>query len=48
MLADRRVRGDLRLALLYRACGNRAFDGTCRKRAWPGWVLRRAAALRCA
>ena len=36
MLADHRVAGDLRLMLLYRACGNVAFDGTCRadKYAW--------------
>lgn len=36
MLADKRVRGDMRRALLYRACGNRAFDGTCaaKKYAW--------------
>jgi hypothetical protein len=29
MLADKRVHGNLRNALLYRACGNSAFDGTC-------------------
>lgn len=36
MLADTRVHGDMQRALLYRACGNRAFDGTCdpRKYAW--------------
>ncbi len=36
MLADRRVAGDLRKMLLYRACGNKAFDGTCdsKKYAW--------------
>lgn len=45
MLADRRVRGNLRLALLYRACGNAAFDGTCTKGQWPGWVLMRAAMI---
>ena len=44
-LADRRVHRDLRLALLYRACGNAAFAGTCEKRAYPSWVLRRAARL---
>lgn len=46
MLRDPRVRHDMRKALLYRACGNSAFDGTCRKAAYPGWVLRRAAFLR--
>lgn len=46
MLADRRVHGRMRWALLYRACGNSAFDGTCRKGAYPGWVLRRAARLK--
>lgn len=36
MLNDKRVRGDMRRALLYRACGNKAFDGSCsaKKRAW--------------
>lgn len=36
MLADHRVAGDLKRALLYRACGNKAFDGTCAaaKYAW--------------
>ena len=36
MLADKRVRGDMRRALLYRACGNKAFDGSCdaKKHAW--------------
>jgi hypothetical protein len=29
MLADNRVGGDMRRALLYRACGNKAFDGSC-------------------
>jgi hypothetical protein len=29
LLADSRVAGDMRRALLYRACGNVAFDGTC-------------------
>lgn len=46
MLADHRVHGDIRKALLYRACGNAAFDGTCAKTAWPAWVLARARALR--
>ncbi len=41
-LRDRRIRGNIRLALLYFACGNSAFDGTCKKKQWPGWVLRRA------
>lgn len=45
MLADRRVHGNLRLALLYRACGNAAFDGTCAKGRWPEWVLVRAAMI---
>ena len=43
--ADSRVRGDLQLALLYRACGNAAFDGTCRKTRWPEWVIDRARCL---
>lgn len=36
MLADKRVGGDMRRALLYRACGNKAFDGSCdaKKYAW--------------
>jgi len=42
---DRRSRGDLRLVLLARACGNSAFIDTCRKQRWPGWVLRRARQL---
>lgn len=37
--------GDLRLALLAYACGYSAFDGTCSKQAWPGWVLHRARSL---
>lgn len=45
MLRDGRVRGDVRKALLYRACGNSAFDGTCQKKGWPGWVLDRAQRL---
>jgi len=40
--ADPRVRGNLWLTLLYRACGNAAFDGTCQKTLWPNWVLNRA------
>lgn len=39
---DRRVAGNVRRMLLAQACGNAAFDGTCSKTAWPGWVLRRA------
>lgn len=46
MLGDRRVHGNLRLALLYRACGNVAFDGTCTKTKWPQWVLARADMIR--
>ncbi len=46
MLADRRVRGNLRRALMYRACGNAAFDGTCQKGAWVDAVLTRARRLR--
>lgn len=42
---DRRTRGDVRLVLLAKACGNSAFDGTCRKTAWPEWVIRRAEQL---
>lgn len=42
MLKDIRVKGNLRKALLYRACGNNAFTGRCRKQQWPGWVLQRA------
>ncbi len=43
MLADHRVRGDLRWALLYRACGNAAFDGSCSaaKYAWVTAALAR-------
>ena len=44
-LADRRVRGDLRLALLAMACGNSAFSGGCLKGRWPAWVLARARKL---
>jgi len=46
MLADPRVNGNIRKALLYRACGEAAFHGSqCRKQQWPGWVLHRAALL---
>lgn len=43
MLADKRVRGNMRLALLYRACGNKAFDGTCdaKKYAWVTTAMAR-------
>lgn len=44
-LQDSRVHGDMRLALLYFACGNSAFNGTCTKGRWPTWVLGRAKAL---
>jgi len=37
MLADRRVHGDMRTALLYRACGNSAFDGSCDEKKYV-WV----------
>jgi hypothetical protein len=42
LLADRRVHHNLRLALQYRACGNVAFDGTCRqvKIKWVDEVMR--------
>lgn len=43
MLADKRVRGNLKKALLYRACGNKAFDGTCSaaKYAWVDAAIAR-------
>lgn len=41
----RLARGDLHLALLAYACGFSAFDGSCAKQAWPGWVLARARRL---
>lgn len=46
LLADRRVRGNIRRALMYRACGNSFFNGTCRKGGWARWVLGRAHDLR--
>jgi hypothetical protein len=46
MLRDRRTHGEIRLALLYRACGNSAFDGTCKKGAYPGWILRQTSHLK--
>lgn len=47
MLADKRVRGDLRTALLYRACGNSAFDGTCdaKKYTWVTYAMDRWRAI---
>lgn len=44
LLGDRRVHHDLRLALRYRACGNKAFDGTCSaaKLAWVEAAIARA------
>ncbi len=43
MLRDPRVAGDLRRALLYRACGNVAFDGSCKaeKIAWVDKAIAR-------
>jgi len=41
MLLDHRVHGSLERALLYRACGNSAFNGTCSKKKWPRWVIER-------
>lgn len=45
LASDRRTHGDLELVLLYRACGNAAFDGTCTKHAWVRSALRRARRL---
>lgn len=47
MLADKRVAGNLYRALLYRACGNSAFNGTCNpnKYAWVDLALARYHAL---
>jgi hypothetical protein len=42
---DKRTRGDLELVLLAYACGSSAFNGTCKKTSWPGWVLKRARRL---
>lgn len=39
MLDDHRVRGSMTGALLYRACGNVAFDGTC-SQAKVRWVAK--------
>jgi hypothetical protein len=45
--ADSRVRGDLRAALLYRACGNAAFvAGACGKHGWVDAALTRYRTLR--
>lgn len=46
MLADKRVHGNMTLALFYRACGNSAFDGTCdankpEKRVWVATAMAR-------
>ena len=38
---DRRTHGRLDLVLLGFACGNAAFDGTCRKLEYPSWVIHR-------
>lgn len=48
MLKDKRVNGNLRRALLYRACGNKAFVGTgCTrdKVAWVNTILRHVARI---
>lgn len=47
MLDDKRVHGNMRRALLYRACGNSAFDGSCSKakRSWVTAALARWRAL---
>jgi len=47
MLADKRVSGNMRRALLYRACGNKAFDGSCeaKKYAWVTAAMDRWRAL---
>jgi hypothetical protein len=47
MLKDSRVRGDLRKALLYRACGNVAFTEGCsdKKVAWVNGILRHLHAM---
>jgi len=43
LMADHRVAGDMRKMLLYRACGNKAFNGTCdaKKYAWVEAALAR-------
>lgn len=43
MLEDKRVHGSIRRALMYRACGNAFFDGTCshEKSRWVDAVLAR-------
>lgn len=45
MLRDRRVNGNLRRALMYRACGNAAFNGTCTKGGWVDGALQRMRSL---
>lgn len=42
---DPHTHGDLRLVLGGYSCGYAAFNGTCRKARWPGWVLTRARKL---
>ncbi len=43
LLADRRVNGDMFRALMYRACGNVFFDGTCdvKKERWVNAAIAR-------
>lgn len=46
MLAEKRVGGDLHTALMYRACGGRAFiPGACTMAGWVNKVLERRAML---
>lgn len=45
LASDRRTKRDLDLVLMYRACGNTAFDGTCIKHGWVRAALRRAKRL---
>lgn len=42
---DRRTSGQLDRVLLYRACGNAAFNGTCTKQRWVTAALHRARRL---
>lgn len=42
---DKRTGANVHKVLLGQACGSSAFNGTCKKTAWPGWVLRRAVKL---
>lgn len=46
MLSDRRVAGDVRVALMYRACGGSAFTGRCQKARWVSDAMERARQLR--